>query len=119
MTNNSISASMRFLILGICCFVLSIGHGFAQGPTGQITGVVTDANDAVIPNATVTITNKNNNATQTTTASEDGIYRFVSLQPGSGPGVEGRRGVYELSSGNDQRDIAGRHERGRTVSPAG
>jgi outer membrane receptor for ferrienterochelin and colicin len=83
MTNNSISASMRFLILGVCCFVLSIGHGFAQGPTGQITGVVTDANDAVIPNATVTITNKNNNATQTTTASEDGIYRFVSLQAGN------------------------------------
>ena len=82
MTKNLISNSIKFLMLGVFCFVLSVGHNFAQGPTGQITGVVTDSNNAVIPNATVTITNKNNNATKTTTANSDGIYQFVLLQPG-------------------------------------
>ncbi len=82
MTRNLISNSIKFLILGVFCFVLSVGHTLAQGPTGQITGTVLDSNGAVVPNATVTITNKGNNAAQTSTTNDDGIYRFPLLQPG-------------------------------------
>jgi hypothetical protein len=63
------------------CLVCSAGV-FAQAGSGGITGVVSDANGAVVPNATVTIVSKTTNQTQTTTASGEGIYRFVTLQPG-------------------------------------
>ncbi|HQU81638.1 MAG TPA: TonB-dependent receptor [Pyrinomonadaceae bacterium] len=64
--------------------LFGVGQIFAQSQasTGQITGVVADANGAVVPNATVTVTSKDTNATQTATTSDEGIYRFVLLQPG-------------------------------------
>ena len=51
--------------------------------SGSITGVVSDSNGAVVPNASVTLTSKANGSTSTTTSSGDGVYRFVLLQPGS------------------------------------
>ncbi|MER3632641.1 MAG: TonB-dependent receptor, partial [Blastocatellia bacterium] len=53
-----------------------------QSSTGQITGIVTDATGAAIPNATVTLKSQATNQTLTTTTSSDGLYRFVLLQPG-------------------------------------
>jgi outer membrane receptor for ferrienterochelin and colicin len=62
---------------------LSIGvFAQSQGSTGSIVGVVTDSTGAVVPNATVTITSKDTNSTKTVTTGEDGLYRFVLLQPG-------------------------------------
>ncbi|HLM61941.1 MAG TPA: carboxypeptidase-like regulatory domain-containing protein, partial [Pyrinomonadaceae bacterium] len=77
--------SITFLTTAIFCLLLAIGNVFAQSQasTGQITGVVTDATGAVVPNATVTIISKATNATQSVTTSDDGIYRFVLLQPGN------------------------------------
>jgi hypothetical protein len=63
------------------CLVCSVGV-FAQAGTGGITGVVSDATGAIVPNAAVTATNKATNQAQTTTASGEGIYRFSTLQPG-------------------------------------
>lgn len=68
--------------MAMLCLVCSVGV-FAQAGTGGITGVVSDATGAVVPNATVTATNKATNQAQTTTASSDGIYRFLTLQPGT------------------------------------
>lgn len=73
--------SIKFLLMAMLSLVFSVGV-FAQAGTGGITGVVSDANGAVVPNASVTITNKATNQTQTATASGEGIYRFVTLQPG-------------------------------------
>lgn len=50
--------------------------------TGEVTGVVTDANGAVVPNATVTLTGANLIRSQTTTTSEDGAFRFSQVPPG-------------------------------------
>lgn len=85
MTKNLFSSSIRFFLLAVFCLALGIGQNFAQSQasTGQITGVVTDASGAVVPNATVTITNKSNNQTQTATTTDEGVYRFVLLQPGT------------------------------------
>ena len=69
------------------CLVCSVGV-FAQAGTGGITGVVSDATGAIVPNAAVTATNKATNQSQTTTASGDGIYQFLTLQPG----------IYEVKS---------------------
>ncbi|MDI1242264.1 MAG: carboxypeptidase regulatory-like domain-containing protein [bacterium] len=59
------------------------GSIFAQAGTGGIAVSVTDSAGAVVPNATVTLTSKATNQTQTATTSNDGLYTFVSLQPGT------------------------------------
>ncbi len=76
--------SIKFLTIAMFCLLIGIAQVFAQsqGSTGSITGVVADSTGAVVPNATVTLTSKDTNATQTVTSSEDGLYRFVLLQPG-------------------------------------
>lgn len=47
-----------------------------------IQGVVTDNAGGTVPGATVTLTNKETNQTQTTETSDDGFYRFSNLAPG-------------------------------------
>ncbi|MBS1788826.1 MAG: carboxypeptidase regulatory-like domain-containing protein [Acidobacteria bacterium] len=54
---------------------------FAQTNRGGISGTVTDKNGAVIPNATVTITNIGTNQSQRLTTSGDGVYIASSLEP--------------------------------------
>ncbi|MCA1624865.1 MAG: TonB-dependent receptor, partial [Acidobacteria bacterium] len=46
-------------------------------------GKVTDPQGAILPNATVTVTNVGTNQVETATADEDGGYRFSNLQPGT------------------------------------
>lgn len=77
--------SNKFLAVTIFCLLFGIGQVLAQGDaaTGQITGVVSDVAGAVVPNASVTITNQGTNQTQTATTNDDGLYRFVLLQPGT------------------------------------
>lgn len=55
--------------------------GNAQFRAG-VQGVVTDGAGGTVPGATVTLTNKDTNQTQTTTTSDDGFYRFSGLPPG-------------------------------------
>jgi hypothetical protein len=76
--------STKFFAVAMFCLLLSASNIFAQsqGSTGSITGVVSDSTGAVVPNATVTLTSKATNQTQTVATSGDGIYRFVLLQPG-------------------------------------
>lgn len=54
----------------------------AQGTRGSIRGTVTDANGAVVPNATVQLTDTTRgverNSVQT---NEDGVYQFLELEP--------------------------------------
>lgn len=69
-------------MLGVFCFVLSVGHAFAQAGTGGITGVVSDSTGAVVPNATVKLANEGTGFQQTATASDEGIYTFTLLKPG-------------------------------------
>lgn len=55
---------LRFRTLGTLCIVffgLSLAAAFGQNLTGQISGVVKDPSGAVIPNATVTVTNTDQN----------------------------------------------------------
>lgn len=76
--------SISFLAVAMFSMLLATTQIFAQsqGSTGSITGVVSDSNGAVVPNATVTLTNKSNGSKQNATTSGDGVYRFVLLQPG-------------------------------------
>jgi hypothetical protein len=49
-----------------------------------MTGVVVDSSGAVLPNVTVTLTNKTRGLTFTQTTSGSGSYRFSSIPPGGG-----------------------------------
>ena len=54
----------------------------AQTNTGTISGVVSDAAGAGIPDAQITATNTENGTTTQTTSQENGEYRLASLLPG-------------------------------------
>jgi hypothetical protein len=73
---------MRKLLILVGLF--SIAIDVAPGQTlGGITGVVTDPSGAVIPNASVMVTNTATNVARTTTANADGLYFFPDLIPGT------------------------------------
>jgi hypothetical protein len=54
----------------------------AQQQLGAIQGTVTDANRAVLPGVTVTVTNLATGITRTAVTNETGVYRVPSLDPG-------------------------------------
>src|SRR5437879_5624387 len=66
-----------FLVLAVC------GVAWSQTVQGVITGTITDPTGAVVPGATVTITNAGTNISQTTTTGSDGSYRFSLVPPGT------------------------------------
>ncbi len=70
---------LAFLTL-LLCFSLA---SFAQQPAATLTGVVSDPNGAVIPNATVSASNKATGFSRTTTTNAEGVYNFSSLPVGN------------------------------------
>src|SRR5207253_8092899 len=73
-----------FCVLFAAFLVLASG-GVARSQTvqGVITGTITDPTGAVVPGATVTITNVGTNISQSTTTGGDGSYRFPLVPPGN------------------------------------
>jgi hypothetical protein len=65
------------------CFVIFSGTVFAQSNKGSIIGTVKDPNDAVVPNAKVTITNNANGETRETTSNDSGEFAATNLDPGN------------------------------------
>jgi hypothetical protein len=65
------------------CLLLFVKPTMAQQNTADVVGTVTDSTGAVIPNATVTITNVGTNISQTVTSAENGDYTFTLLQVGT------------------------------------
>jgi len=62
-------------------FLLCAPSTAAQVESGQIAGTVTDQSGAVVPSATVTITNLATNAVRTTETSASGAFLVSSLEP--------------------------------------
>lgn len=57
---------------------------FAQSTvSGGISGTVTDPQGAIVPNASVTVTNIGTNASSTVNTSDEGVYRITNLNPGT------------------------------------
>ena len=67
------------LLLLACCAV----HLGAQTIVGRISGTVKDATGAVVPAATVTVTNTATNLTRTAMTDEDGFYTVTNLPVGT------------------------------------
>jgi len=72
-------ARVAFLFIGLLVFC---GYAFAQGSLGALTGSVFDPSGAVVPDATVAITNINTGTDWTVKASSAGLYR-VPVPPGT------------------------------------
>src|SRR5216683_6422627 len=70
-----------FLLMVFAVLCLASGT-LGKTVQGVITGTITDPSGASVPNATVTITNSGTGASQTTTTSSDGSYRFSLVPPG-------------------------------------
>ncbi|HKD02200.1 MAG TPA: TonB-dependent receptor [Terriglobales bacterium] len=71
-------AMTRFLLVFTVLGLLA-GTMWAQGGTGELTGLVTDPSGAVIANAQVTLTNSATGETRTTVTTAAGTYRFPAL----------------------------------------
>ena len=54
----------------------------AQDTTGKVTGVVTDASGATVPNVSVTVTNEATNAGKTVATNNSGVYQVAQLPIG-------------------------------------
>ncbi len=82
--SNSYRLLMAAMLFALC-FVLGSSEAFAQaqGSTGQITGSVRDNQGAAVAGASIRAVNTQTGLQQSTTASSDGLFRFVLLQPGS------------------------------------
>src|ERR687883_1231998 len=85
MFKNPLRKAASALALLFFCLALGASHAAAQSQasSGQIAGDVTDPNGAAVPNASVTVTNKETGLTRTATTSEDGLYTIVLLPPGT------------------------------------
>ncbi|HLK69734.1 MAG TPA: carboxypeptidase regulatory-like domain-containing protein [Bryobacteraceae bacterium] len=55
---------------------------WAQTPTGSISGVVHDASGAVVPNAAITMTNRDTGLVRNLLSETDGAYALAALPPG-------------------------------------
>lgn len=64
-------------------FLLLAASAFPQAYSGSLTGLITDPNQAVVPNASVRIRNQATQESRTSTSGADGRYVFSQLNPGS------------------------------------
>src|SRR5262249_20058423 len=71
----------RFCWLSISLILLSVSL-FAQAPTGSISGTVHDATGAVVPNAAITLTNRDSGFIRNLLSAGDGSYNVAALPPG-------------------------------------
>ncbi len=67
--------------LGVLLSVSAVPSLAQSLTTGGVSGNITDATGAAIPNATVTLTDLDNGSAQTTSANGSGEYRFSLLKP--------------------------------------
>src|SRR6185503_6380098 len=77
--------SLRFffaslLIVSACAFS---AFAQSQATAGQITGVVTDANGAAVPNAKVKVVNKGTGLELNATTTDEGLFTIVLVPPGT------------------------------------
>jgi hypothetical protein len=91
--------------LTLCCAIA----GLSQTQTlGTISGTITDKTGAVIPNARITITNKETGASQVTTTNESGYFVVPNLPAGTYDVTAEKEGFQRCTSAGVILDPAGR-----------
>ncbi len=77
---DTVKATARALVCLAC--VLAAASAHAQSTTGSISGTVLDQSKAILPGATVSVTNVETAATRSIATDADGRYRALNLTPG-------------------------------------
>ena len=75
--------SYGLLFFAVLAFGFVQGHAQSQALNGQIEGVVTDANGAALPNASITVRNIETGFERKITSDESGVYRAPLLPLGT------------------------------------
>ena len=70
------------LLIAVAAFFMGVPPVFSQADTTQISGFVKDATSAVIPGATVTVTNEATGLAREIQTNENGYYVVSALPPG-------------------------------------
>ena len=102
--------------------ILLVRAALSQETTGTITGTVTDAQDALVPDAVLTLSNLEQGASRNATSNRQGIYEFKFLEPGRYQVTASRTGFRQfvktdLDSDGRPNDACGlRSEAGRRES---
>jgi hypothetical protein len=99
-----ITGLVLLFLFGLLMF--PVGIAAQTGTSGQLTGNVTDQNGAVVPDATVTVTQIETGATRTVTTSSDGNYALASLGIGTYKVVVTKQGFKETSITNVVVNVA-------------
>ena len=73
----------RWLLFALALLSLLAAPLCATGPTGTITGTVTDPSGAIVPKAAITVRNLGTNATREARTDEDGDYTVALLPVGT------------------------------------
>jgi hypothetical protein len=74
----------RNVCLGLIAFLLMCSLALGQtAATGGLTGTITDPTGAIVPGATVVVTNAGTGLTRTVTTGADGSYKALLLPPGT------------------------------------
>src|SRR4051812_46491020 len=93
--------------LGVVLTLLIAPAAWSQGGNSTIRGSVRDQAQAVIPSATVTLTNVNTNVARSTQTNEAGIYVIPGVMPGSYrlvgefPGMQKFEGTLTVQTSSD------------------
>jgi len=77
-----VSGFVPLILLFALALLLSPHAAYAQVLYGSLTGSIADPSEAVIPGATVQVTNLGTGIAKQATSNESGIYLFSDLQPG-------------------------------------
>ena len=70
------------LLFPLITLTLASGSAFAQTTSGDLVGIVKDSSGAVVPNASVTVTNEQTGVSVKLAAGSSGEYRAANLLPG-------------------------------------
>src|SRR5882672_1023651 len=101
-------------------YVLLLGGGSALGQvtaSGALSGTVSDQKGAIIPGATVTVTNKATGATRTTTTNGDGEFKLDLLPAGRYDIKVSASGFGDLTSENVELLVGQTNRLGFTMTP--
>lgn len=72
----------NLLVVSFALIIFLVPSLFAQVTGGSVTGSILDANGAVVPNATVTVKNKNTGVTLRAQTTGSGSFTFPNVAPG-------------------------------------
>ena len=81
--SGSTFGNFLILVAAVIFFLVFTDLGWTQLPTATISGAVKDSSGAVIPEATVSVTNTETGIARTTKSGSDGSYRFPALPVGN------------------------------------